>query len=124
MIARPPAKSRAILRRFAPVLLLPLGACNWVVMAPSGDVAMQQRDLILIATALMLLIVVPVMGTIAWFAWKYRAKAQAADYDPDWDHSTSLELLIWSAPLLIIIALGAVTWTSTHLLDPYRPVER
>ena len=124
MIARPPAKSLAILRRFAPVLLLPLGACNWVVMAPSGDVAMQQRDLILIATALMLLIVVPVMGTIAWFAWKYRAKAQAADYDPDWDHSTSLELLIWSAPLLIIIALGAVTWTSTHLLDPYRPVER
>ncbi len=124
MIARPPAKSRAILCRFAPVLLLPLGACNWVVMAPSGDVAMQQRDLILIATALMLLIVVPVMGTIAWFAWKYRAKAQAADYDPDWDHSTSLELLIWSAPLLIIIALGAVTWTSTHLLDPYRPVER
>jgi cytochrome o ubiquinol oxidase subunit 2 len=124
MIARPPAKSRAILRRFAPLLLLALGACDWVVMAPSGDVAMQQRDLILIATVLMLLIVLPVMATIAWFAWKYRAKAQAADYDPDWDHSTSLELLIWSAPLLIIIALGAVTWTSTHLLDPYRPIER
>jgi cytochrome o ubiquinol oxidase subunit 2 len=124
MIARPPAKSRAFLRRFAPLLLLALGACDWVVMAPSGDVAMQQRDLILIATVLMLLIVLPVMATIAWFAWKYRAKAQAADYDPDWDHSTSLELLIWSAPLLIIIALGAVTWTSTHLLDPYRPIER
>ncbi|RJG53459.1 ubiquinol oxidase subunit II [Sphingobium terrigena] len=124
MIARPSAKCRAFLRRFAPLLLLPLGACNWVVMAPSGDVAVQQRDLILIATVLMLLIVLPVMATIAWFAWKYRAKAQAADYDPDWDHSTSLELLIWSAPLLIIIALGAVTWTSTHLLDPYRPIER
>ena len=124
MIARTPAPSRAFLRRFAPLLLLPLGACDWVVMAPSGDVAMQQRDLILISTALMLLIVLPVMGTIGWFAWKYRAKAQAKDYDPDWDHSTSLELLIWSAPLLIIIALGAVTWTSTHLLDPYRPIER
>lgn len=124
MIARTPAPSRAFLRRFAPLLLLPLGACDWVVMAPSGDVAMQQRDLILISTALMLLIVLPVMGTIGWFAWKYRAKAQAEDYDPDWDHSTSLELLIWSAPLLIIIALGAVTWTSTHLLDPYRPIER
>ncbi|MEG8223160.1 ubiquinol oxidase subunit II [Sphingomonas sp. HH69] len=124
MIARTPAPNRAFLRRFAPLLLLPLGACDWVVMAPSGDVAMQQRDLILISTALMLLIVLPVMGTIGWFAWKYRAKAQAEDYDPDWDHSTSLELLIWPAPLLIIIALGAVTWTSTHLLDPYRPIER
>jgi len=32
--------------------------------------------------------------------------------------------VIWSCPLLIIIALSAVTWTSTHLLDPFRPLER
>ncbi len=114
----------AILRRFAPVLLLPLGGCNWVLMNPAGDVALQQRDLILISTVLMLLIILPVMAMTVWFAWRYREKAQASDYDPDWDHSTSLELLIWSAPLLIIIALGAITWTSTHLLDPYRPIER
>ena len=35
-----------------------------------------------------------------------------------------LELLIWAAPLLIIIALGALTWVSTHQLDPYRPLAR
>jgi len=33
-------------------------------------------------------------------------------------------LLIWGAPLLIIIALGTVTWISTHKLDPYRPLDR
>ncbi|MCE3544163.1 cytochrome o ubiquinol oxidase subunit II, partial [Escherichia coli] len=27
-------------------------------------------------------------------------------------------------PLLIIIALSAVTWTSTHVLAPFRPLER
>lgn len=124
MIARHSAKTRAFLRRIAPLMLLPLGGCDWVVISPLGDVAVQQRDLIWIATVLMLLIIIPVMAMTIWFAWKYREKAQAADYDPDWDHSTSLELLIWSAPLLIIIALGAVTWTSTHLLDPYRPIER
>ena len=32
--------------------------------------------------------------------------------------------MIWAAPLLIIIALGAVTWISTHTLDPYRPLRR
>ena len=42
----------------------------------------------------------------------------------DRDHSTVLELAIWAAPLLIIIALGAVTWVSTHQLDPYRPLTR
>ncbi|MFZ2997722.1 ubiquinol oxidase subunit II [Sphingobium sp.] len=124
MTARQLPITRAILRLTAPFMLLPLGACNWVVMSPAGDVAVQQRDLILISTMLMLLIIIPVMALTVFFAWKYREKAKAQDYDPDWDHSTSLELLIWSAPLLIIIALGAVTWSSTHLLDPYRPIER
>ncbi|WP_176591364.1 ubiquinol oxidase subunit II [Sphingobium sp. EM0848] len=115
-----------IFRWSAPILAAPLAGCNWVVMNPSGDIAVQQRDLILISVALMLLIVVPVMALVVWFAWRYRAANEAAekDYDPDWDHSTKLELLIWSAPLLIIIALGALTWVSTHKLDPYRPLDR
>jgi cytochrome o ubiquinol oxidase subunit 2 len=32
--------------------------------------------------------------------------------------------VIWAAPLVIIIALGAMTWISTHTLDPYRPLSR
>lgn len=95
-----------------------------VVMSPSGDVAAQQRDLIVISTALMLLIVVPVIGLIALFAWRYRESNTKATYDPDWHHSTQLEVVIWAAPLVIIIALGAITWVFTHLLDPYRPITR
>ena len=104
-----------------------LTGCDWVVMKPSGDIASQQADLIRFATWLMLLIIVPVIGLTLFFAWRYRASnaaATEADYQPDWDHSTRLELLIWGAPLLIIIVLGVVTWTSTHLLDPYRPLAR
>ncbi|RZI96910.1 MAG: ubiquinol oxidase subunit II, partial [Variovorax sp.] len=48
------------------LLLLPaavlLSGCNMVLMNPSGDVAMQQRDLIIQSTVLMLLIVVPVIA--------------------------------------------------------------
>ena len=94
------------------------------MLNPAGDVAVQQRDLVLIATALMLLIIIPVMALTVLFAWRYRKSNTEAEYDPEFDHSTMLELVIWSAPLLIIICLGAVTWTSTHLLDPYRPIER
>lgn len=93
-------------------------------MNPSGDVAVQQRDLVVISTALMLLIIVPVMALIAFFAWKYRQSNTDAPYEPDWDHSIHLELVIWAVPLLIIICLGAVTWTGTHLLDPYRKLDR
>jgi cytochrome o ubiquinol oxidase subunit 2 len=110
------------LAALAPLALL--AGCDMVVMNPMGDVALQQRNLIIFATALMLLIVIPVIALVFVFAWKYRAGNKDAAYEPDWDHSTQLELIIWSAPLLIVICLGAVTWTATHLLDPYRPIER
>ena len=110
------------------LLLLPaialLAGCNAVLMSPSGDIATQQRDLIIISTLLMLLIIVPVIVLTLVFAWRYRQSNTTAKYDPEWSHSTKLELMIWGAPLLIVIALGALTWISTHTLDPYRPLQR
>lgn len=103
---------------------LPLAGCNTLLLNAPGDIAAQQGDLIVVSTLLMLLIILPVIALTLFFAWRYRASNQEATYAPDWDHSTQLELAIWAAPLLIIIALGAITWVSTHTLDPYRPVER
>src|SRR5271166_555706 len=104
------------------VVLLPLllAGCNLVVLFPSGAVAMQQRDLLVTSTILMLLIIVPVIALTLMFAWKYRESNTDATYDPEWHHSTQLEVVIWTAPLVIIIMLGAITWLSTHTLDPYR----
>ena len=108
------------------MLALPalLGGCDMVVMNPAGDIAVQQRDLILFSTGVLMLIIVPVMVLTVVFARKYRRGNANKTYDPKFDHSTTLELVIWACPLLIIIALSAVTWTSTHLLDPFRPLER
>jgi cytochrome o ubiquinol oxidase subunit 2 len=108
------------------LLLLPalLAGCNTVVLNPSGDIAGQQAHLIVVSTLLMLLIIVPVIALTLIFAWRYRKSNTAAKYEPNWDHSTRLELIIWGAPLLIIIVLGLITWISTHLLDPYRPLDR
>ena len=78
----------------------------------------------MISTLLMLLIIVPVIVLTLVFAWRYRQSNTAAPYAPDWDHSIQLELVIWAAPLLIIIALGALTWITTHTLDPYRSLSR
>ncbi len=98
--------------------------CNTVLLHPAGAVASQQGHLIVVATLLMLLVIIPVIALTVLFAWRYRKSNTSATYTPDWDHSTQLELVIWAAPLLIIIALGAVTWISTHTLDPYRPLHR
>ncbi len=93
-------------------------------MKPHGDIAQQQANLIVTSTLLMLLIIVPVIALTLFFAFRYRQSNKEATYAPDWDHSTRLELVIWGAPLLIIIALGAITWISTHKLDPFRPLDR
>ena len=107
-----------------PALLALTGCARTVVLDPTGDVARQQGDLIVVATVLMLIVIVPVIALTLVFAWRYRASNKAAPYTPDWDHSTQLELVIWAVPLLIIIALGAITWITTHTLDPYRPLDR
>ncbi len=101
-----------------------LSGCDLVLLNPKGDIARQQSDLLVTSTWLMLLIVVPVIVLALWFAWHYRESNEKATYTPEWDHSTQLELYIWAAPLLIIIALGAITWITTHTLDPFRPLDR
>lgn len=106
----------------APALLL--GGCHLVLLNPAGDVARQQSDLMIASVVLMSLIIVPVLIAIGVIAWRYRASNKDAAYDPEWDHSTQFELVVWAAPLLIIIALGAMTWIGTHQLDPYRALTR
>lgn len=55
-----------ILNRLHFIALLPLAAtlsaCEAVVLNPSGDIAVQLRDLVVISTTLMLLVMVPVMA--------------------------------------------------------------
>ncbi|MDB3935247.1 ubiquinol oxidase subunit II [Granulosicoccus sp.] len=108
----------------ASLVIVSLSACSRDVMSPAGDIAVQLRNVMGIGTFLMLLIVLPVMVAVCLFAWYYRASNKQAAYSPDFHHSTSLELLTWAAPLTIVVWLGAVTWVSTHQLDPYRPLDR
>lgn len=124
-MTKPALRIRSLARAACAAALLPLvSGCNMVVLDPSGDIARQQGNLVIISTALMLLIILPVMVLTALFAWRYRASNKTATYAPEWHHSTKIELVVWAAPLLIIICLGALTWVGTHMLDPYRPLSR
>ena len=101
-----------------------LAGCKMVVLNPAGYVAAQQRDLVLLATGIMLLIIVPVIAVTLFFAWKYRASNTKATYDPEFRHSTSLEVLIWGVPIVTVLVLGSVAWVTSHTLDPYRPLRQ
>ncbi|MEM6481735.1 MAG: ubiquinol oxidase subunit II [Pseudomonadota bacterium] len=101
------------------VTLAVLSGCNLIVMSPAGDVAAQQADLIIYSTVLMLIVIVPVILLTLFFAFHYRASNEKARYEPEWNHSISLEIVIWSVPLAIIICLAGLTWVATHRLNPY-----
>jgi len=110
--------------RFLPCLgLLMLAGCNMGVLDPKGAIGAAEKSIILTATWLMLLVVVPVIIMTLAFAWKYRESNKEARYEPDWSHSTAIEVVVWLIPCLIIMVLGYITWKSSHDLDPYKPIE-
>lgn len=103
--------------------LLFLGGCNTVLLNPKGDIGVQEKNLILIASALMLLVVVPVILLTLYFAWRYRVRGDdQSRYAPTWAHSTPIEAVCWAIPIVIIAVLGVLGWHTTHTLDPYRPL--
>jgi cytochrome o ubiquinol oxidase subunit 2 len=113
------------LRRTSPRLaalfgLLYLQGCRLALFDPKGDIGNQERHLILLATGLMLLVVIPVIALTLYFFWRYRATNTKATYAPDWSHSTAIEVVVWTIPCVIVAVLAVLIWRSTHALDPYK----
>jgi len=100
-----------------------LSGCEKGVLYPKGMIATDERDLMITAILLMLIVVIPVFFMTFWFAWKYRESNTKAKYTPDWAHSNKLEAIVWTIPCIIIIILGTITWITTHDLDPYKPLD-
>ena len=92
------------------------------VLYPSGVVALQERGLLINAVLLMLIIIIPVIVFTIFVAWRYRASAHNPDYVPNFEQSVMDELIWWSIPIEIVLVLGALTWSSTHALDPRQPL--
>jgi cytochrome o ubiquinol oxidase subunit II len=117
-------KKLPFLRGLLAVLaMLPLAGCKYTVLDPKGSVGLAEKNLILISTWAMLLIIVPVIILTVVFAWHYRASNTKARFEPDWGHSVKIELFCWGIPSAIILFLAILTWNTTHALDPYRPLD-
>jgi cytochrome o ubiquinol oxidase subunit 2 len=76
--------------------------------------------ILLNATTIMLVVVVPVIVLTLAFAWWYRASNTRASYRPNWAYSGRIELVVWSIPAMVILLLAGVAWTGSHDLDPAR----
>src|SRR5690349_197044 len=62
------------------VLLLLLTGCSGGVLDPQGPIGAANRQILLNALGIMLVIVVPTLGGTLFFAWWYRASNDSARY--------------------------------------------
>jgi cytochrome o ubiquinol oxidase subunit 2 len=99
-----------------------LGGCSEGVLDPKGPIASAERLLLINSTAIMLVVVLPVISTTLAFAWWYRSSNTRATRSASEDYEGRLEFVIWSIPVLIVILLGGVIWIGSHELDPRSPI--
>ncbi|MFA0415066.1 ubiquinol oxidase subunit II [Vibrio renipiscarius] len=104
------------------VLLGLLFSTNMVLFDPKGPIGEAQQSLIVTSVLLMAIIIVPVLFMSVYFPYKYRHTNTEAEYKPNWEHSTKIEIIVWAVPCLIILALGWVTYHSTFALDPRKDI--
>lgn len=108
---------------FVVVLFLLVRGHTIDLFSPQGQVAEKQRNLLVFASVLSLLVVIPVYALAIGIAIRYREGNKKATYAPNWAHSKKLELTWWGLPALLIVVLSVVTWFSSHDLDPFKPLE-
>ncbi len=98
------------------------GCSHLPLLDPKGPIGADERFVILTAIALMMIVVVPVAVMTVVFPWRFRASNPRATYRPQWRRSLGIELVVWLVPAMIITLLSILVWTSTHRLDPYKPI--
>jgi cytochrome o ubiquinol oxidase subunit 2 len=92
------------------------------VLDPKGTIALQEKNLIVFALLLSLIVVIPVFALLFVFAWRYREGNDKAKYSPNLDHNVVAETIWWLVPTALISVLAVVAWNSSHSLDPYKPL--
>jgi cytochrome o ubiquinol oxidase subunit 2 len=123
-------KKTKLFRRFTALFMLFVFAAlsagcsdKLIVLDPKGPIGEQQKYLMIISTVLCLIVVLPVLILTFWIVWRYREKkGRKAQYTPEWSHSTRLEVIWWTIPIVIIVILATVTTRYTHMLEPSKPL--
>ena len=125
----PASRARHVPRRSGLVRWLVVGAAVMVascqpagVLDPQGPIASAQLLLLINSTAIMLVVVVPVILATLGFAWWYRSSNARASRSWDPAFEGRIEFVTWSIPALIVILLGGVIWIGSHQLDPRAPI--
>ena len=105
------------------IFSLLIGDTTVAILDPKGLIALKQRNLMITAVLLMLIVVIPVFILAFYVVLKYREdNPNHKKYTPDWDHDVKLQLSMWIFPTIIVLILSTIMWNATHKLEPQTPI--
>lgn len=104
------------------VFVILLQNADVVLLNPKGLIAREQFKLMLFSTAVMLVIAVPTLFLLYFFAWKYRESNAKATYDSTIRHGKLFVLGVWAIPTMVMLVLAATMWSATHKLEPQKSI--
>ena len=88
------------------------------ILDPQGPIGAAEKTILINSVGIMLAIVLPTIVAIFAFAFWFRESNARARYQPDWDYSGRIELVVWAIPALTVILLGGVAWIGAHRPRP------
>lgn len=116
---------------FLPVLffLIALPLFGWflythqlALFTPKGIIASKERDFIILAVLLMFVVMIPMLITGYFFAWRYREGNHKAKHNPEGEKLVGG--LLWAIiPAVVVVSLISIVWIGAHELDPFKAID-
>lgn len=96
---------------------------NLQVLNPQGVIALQEKNLIIVAMTIMLAVAIPVILIAFFVGWKYQSKHQRSTYLPEWTGNNAIKISYWLFLGGLALVFFYIVWVSAHQLDPYKPID-
>lgn len=94
---------------------------NFQIFNPQGIIADQQKDLFFLMVFIMLIVAVPLLSALYFFAYRYRSgNRNNVIESKQWGKG---EIIWWIIPSIAVFILMAITIDKTFALDPYKPLD-
>ena len=95
---------------------------NVALFDSRGVIAHDQRNLMVLVTAIMLVVAIPALFMFYFFAWKYRESNSKASRASKAGRRRALVPNMWLVPTAFAVVLSLIMWPAAHRLDPRREI--
>ncbi|MGB7758040.1 MAG: cytochrome c oxidase subunit II [Salinisphaera sp.] len=106
------------------LILLPLAGCSsddWLwILNPNGPLAQSSVYYLVVDILLLAVVIIPATALVIWAFFRYRQGGKGR-YDPTFNHSMLVEVVVWGVPLLLVGVMSYFSYQGIRAVEPYEP---